>query len=80
MKEYWVYALKSQKCQRIYVGISSDIEKRLRMHNNRNVFSTKGYTPWKIIYTKKIGNRSDARIEEKKLKSGFGKEFLKGLL
>ncbi len=56
------------------------MEKRLKEHNNGYVFSTKGYTPWKQIYCKFIGERKNARIEEKRLKSGFGKEFLKSLL
>ena len=75
---YWVYAISSEKLPRIYVGMSSDIERRVSEHNAGRVFSTKGYTPWKLIYFEKCGiNRGDARLREKYLKSGVGKEFLK---
>lgn len=76
---YFIYAIKSQKDGRIYVGISEDPERRLKEHNNGDTKSTKYYKPWKIIYKKLIGSRIEARKEEIKLKSGFGKEFLKSL-
>lgn len=76
--DYIVYAIKSQKDQKIYVGMTNNIERRLKEHNTGAVFSTKGYRPWKLIYTENCGNkRSEARKREKTLKSGYGKEFLK---
>jgi len=79
MKEYFVYAIKSKKDGRIYVGISEDPERRLEEHNKAQVTSTRYYLPWILIYQKFIGKRIEARREEKRLKSGFGKEFLKSL-
>ena len=79
MQEFFVYAIKSQKDDRIYVGISQNVEKRLGEHNNREIKSTKAYCPWRLIYKKLIGLRIEARQEEKKLKSGYGKEFLKSI-
>ncbi|MDP4664501.1 MAG: GIY-YIG nuclease family protein [Salibacteraceae bacterium] len=76
---YYVYAIKSQVDGRIYVGMTADIEKRLKEHNSGKTKSTKGFIPWKLIYQEQIGVRSDARKREKYLKSGVGKEFLKSL-
>ena len=67
------------KDARIYVGLSADIQRRLSEHNRGYVFSTKGYRPWKLIYEEKVENRIKARIREKYLKSGIGKEFLKSI-
>ncbi|MDP1629489.1 MAG: GIY-YIG nuclease family protein, partial [bacterium] len=64
---------------RIYVGISDNPERRLRDHNKGSTRSTRYYRPWKPIYKKFVGSRVEARKEEKILKSGFGKEFLKSL-
>jgi len=75
--KYFVYAIKSIKYNRVYVGISNNPKRRLYEHNLGNVFSTKGYKPWKIIYIEKQINRKQARVREKYLKSGCGKEFLK---
>jgi putative endonuclease len=77
--EFWVYAIQSEKDDRIYVGLSSDVARRLKQHNEGKTKSTKGYTPWKLIYSEKVGQRQEARNREKYLKSGSGKEFLKSL-
>jgi len=77
---YTVYALKSLKDNRIYVGFSENPERRLKEHNSGQVTSTKAFIPWSKFYELKVETRVQAREEEKKLKSGFGKEFLKSLL
>ena len=59
--------------------MSADPDKRLIQHNRGKTPSTKHWKPWKIIYRKLIGSRIQARKEEKYLKSGSGKEFLKSL-
>ncbi len=77
---YSVYVIKSEKDGRLYVGMSSRVDERLKEHNNGNTFSTKGYRPWKIVYVENCGDRITARRREKYLKSGCGKEFLKATL
>jgi len=74
---FTVYALKSQKDGRIYVGMTNDLQRRIAEHNQGYVFSTKGYRPWIVIYIEEKPNRSTAHVREKFLKSGAGKEFLK---
>lgn len=77
---YHVYAIQSKVDNRLYVGLSKNPEKRLRGHNNGETFSTKGFRPWHLVYTEKVGSRKDARKREKYLKSGIGKEFLKSII
>ncbi len=79
MEKYFVYAIKSHKDGRIYVGLSKNPERRLLEHNKGDTKSTKFYRPWAIIYKKLVGTRKDARKEEKKLKSGYRKELLKSI-
>ncbi len=79
MKNYFVYAIRSQVDKRIYIGLSENPEMRLAGHNRGETKSTRGFRPWVLIYKKLVGERSLARKEEKKLKSGYGKEFLKNL-
>ena len=78
--DYYVYAIVSFVDGRIYVGISNNVEIRLKYHNSGKVFSTKGYRPWKLFYKEFVGSRFKAREREKYLKSGCGKEFLKSIL
>lgn len=79
MNNYFVYAIKSKKDNRIYVGLSNNPERRLFEHNAGKTRPTKPWRPWLIIYKKFVGSRVEARKEEKRLKSGSGKEFLKTL-
>jgi len=46
-------------------------------HNAGQVRPTRPYKPWTVIYQELVGERGDARIREKNLKSGWGREFLK---
>ena len=80
MKKCYVYAIQSLKDRRIYVGLSADVEKRVRQHNSGKSKSTKGYVPWRLIYQEELTSRLLAREREKYLKSGTGKEFLKSLV
>ena len=77
---YWVYAIQSEIDGRIYVGMCQDIPTRVRQHNQGKTKSTKGYIPWKLIYKEEVTSRQLARVREKYLKSGSGKEFLKSLV
>jgi len=74
---YYVYAIQSLKDNRIYVGLSNDYNRRIREHNSGYVKPTKPYRPWTLIYSEECGERKNARLREKYLKSGCGKEFLK---
>ncbi len=66
---YRVYVLYSPKYNKIYIGQTEDIERRLIEHNN-GLLSTyaKRYKLWKIIYTEKYATRSEAIRREKQLK------------
>jgi len=72
----FVYVLVNLQ-NRIYVGMSQSLNLRLKDHNYGRVFSTKGYRPWSILYYEECADRKSARVREKYLKSGVGKEFLK---
>lgn len=72
-----VYVLRSEKDGRYYVGMSSDIEKRLIAHNSGRTRSTKGYRPWVLLHLEEYPDRDSARKREKYLKSGYGKQWLK---
>ena len=75
--KYYVYALSSEKNNRIYVGLTKDVKKRLKEHNSGKSSSTKGYRPWRLFYVEEADSLSEARLKEKKLKAGSGKGFLK---
>ncbi|MCX6788660.1 MAG: GIY-YIG nuclease family protein [bacterium] len=74
---YFVYILKSLKDNKHYVGLTSDISKRLEYHNKGRVRSTKSRRPFELIHTESFQYRMEARQREKFLKSyGGAKEKL----
>ena len=47
---YTVYLLKSKTKRKSYVGITNNIDRRLKEHNSGKHLYTKRYLPWEIIY------------------------------
>ena len=76
---FYVYAISSRVKNYIYVGLTNNLERRLKEHNNGRSKTTKSYVPFDLLYSEILESRKAARIREKYLKSGVGKEFLKSL-
>ena len=68
----FLYILKSTKDKGYYVGISCNLEKRLKCHNDGGVRSTKHRRPLIVIYKEKCESVLAARKREKYLKSYKG--------
>ena len=77
---YYVYALSSQYRDRLYVGLTSDLSRRINEYNSGKVKSTKYYAPWLLFHTEEYLTRPEARNREKRLKTSFGKKYLKEVL
>ena len=75
---YYVYILKSQKdSKRIYVGLTNDIEKRIKEHNSALSYYSKRYAPWELVTFIGFKGKDLAVKFEKYLKNGSGFAFLK---
>ena len=68
--KFFVYALVSDIHQRIYVGFSSNLEKRIMEHNSGK---TKSYRPWVLLYSEVVLGRINARNSEKSFNYGVAK-------
>lgn len=77
---FYVYALKSKKHGKIYIGFSKNLKRRVKEHNLGKTKSTKYYGPWVLFYTEECSTRAIARKREKDLKAGSGREYLRSLL
>ena len=74
---YKVYVIYSSSFERYYVGITDNIEVRIKRHNSGKTKSTKAYVPWEVILTEDYENRLAAREREKYLKSAAGRRWRK---
>ncbi|MEM6543017.1 MAG: GIY-YIG nuclease family protein [Bacteroidota bacterium] len=77
---FFVYALWSEKYNKIYVGFSKNPDQRLREHNSGKSSFTKRYAPWSRFYLEKAETSVEARKKEKYYKSGWGRKRLKSIL
>lgn len=65
---FYVYLLKSEKDNSIYIDCSNDLRRRLDEHNSEKVRSTKAKTPWELVYYEAYSKEHLAYKREKSLK------------
>jgi putative endonuclease len=80
MIKFIVYVLFSFDHDRIYIGQTSDIVKRIKEHNDSETKSTKAYRPWVLVHTEQYSTRAEAMRREKQLKSQKGREYIWNLI
>jgi putative endonuclease len=73
---WYVYVMKSESDMGLYIGLSRDLRRRFLEHQGGESKSTKGRTPWKLIYYEAYLEELDAAGREMFLKSGGGRRFL----
>jgi len=78
---FWVYILQSEGTGKLYTGQTSDLERRLREHNDNHTgkqrFTRKQGAPWHLLYSEEMPTRAEAMKREKYLKTGKGREWIK---
>jgi putative endonuclease len=75
-KNFCVYGIQSDLSNRIYIGQTGDIERRLKEHNGRKVQSTRNETPWRIIAIQYFDKSSQAGWCENCLKRSRGRRLV----
>jgi putative endonuclease len=70
--DFVVYALKSLKTGRIYLGQTEDLAARLERHNAGAVDSTREDRPWNAVAQEGFATREEARWLEYRLKRSRG--------
>jgi putative endonuclease len=77
---FTVYILYSIKFDRFYKGQTSDLNRRLKEHNNQEEKSTANFVPWILVWHKLVSTRSEAVILEKKLKNITSKKRIRDFI
>ena len=77
---FYTYIIYSINFKKYYVGLSANVNQRLKSHNAGKVKSTKAFTPWVLIHFEKFDSRIEARKREKYLKSAAGRKWRKNNL
>lgn len=65
---HYLYLLRSKRSGRLYIGWTSDLQRRLCQHNNGENQSTRGRGPYELIYFEAYRHREEAVAREGMLK------------
>lgn len=76
----YVYLLQSQKDKLLYTGCTTDLKKRLLLHNAKKVLATKKRTPFKLIHYEAFIHPKDAFEREQYLKTQWGRNYIRKAL
>ncbi|MFA5127155.1 MAG: GIY-YIG nuclease family protein [Patescibacteria group bacterium] len=77
---YKLYIIRSLKTKKYYIGISADLEQRLRHHNSGANKSTRNAKPWTIVYTEEFNDKKSAWLRERQIKKYKSGEAFKKLI
>jgi len=68
---YYVYVLKHPTEDRIYIGFSTDLRNRMKVHKAE-------HRQWRLAYYEAYASEADARVRERRLKqNGNVQQLLK---
>jgi putative endonuclease len=77
---FTVYILYSTKDRRLYVGCTTNIDKRVKRHNYGEVAATKSRRPLVLIHSETFNDKGEAFQRERFLKSLWGAREKKKIL
>ncbi len=77
---FYIYILQSQVTNKLYIGKTSDLKRRIKEHNSGQSEYTKKYLPWEIIYYEAHTSKEDMSRREKYLKTTQGHVAIKRML
>ncbi len=73
---YFVYVLRNHH-GRLYVGYTTDLERRVQQHQLGEGGWTRVYGPWELVHYESFDDRAAAMHRERSLKSGQGRAWLR---
>jgi putative endonuclease len=73
---FYVYVLRSLRDGGFYIGLTSNLRRRLAQHNAGEAHATRSRRPFELLLSETLPSRQAARSREKYCKSGVGREFL----
>ena len=75
---YFVYSIQSENNpDRYYVGLTTELARRLEEHNAGKSIHTNKFKPWKFTISVAFSDKTKAEKFEKYLKTSSGRAFCK---
>jgi predicted GIY-YIG superfamily endonuclease len=78
MPQTFVYVLRSVRNRdHYYVGLTSNVNRRVDEHNRGESRYTSGLRPWELVVSLEFSKAASAAAFERHLKTGSGRAFAK---
>jgi len=77
---YYVYILQSMENGRCYVGVTSNLSRRLREHNSGSVKSTAPHRPWEFKKAQEFTDIKLAYRREAFIKSKHSRKIIEKII
>jgi len=77
--QYSVYVLQNRD-GRLYIGFTTDLDRRIRQHQEDKGGWTHGKGPWRLVHSEIFNDRQEAIRRERNLKRGRINKELRKLL
>jgi len=74
---FYVYVLKSEKDNSLYIGKTNDVYRRLTEHNSGHTSATKSKRPYLLLETLECQTLAEAINMEKEYKKGYKREEIR---
>jgi len=80
-KSFTTYAIYNKIRDKIYIGQTDSLEKRIATHNlkanfRKADFTSKNDGEWELVYSEVLPSRAAAMKREKEIKSSRGRAFI----
>ncbi len=76
----WVYILFSELLNSYYVGVTSNLEDRIKKHNRKHRGFTGRVNDWSIVYKEEHASKQDALNRESEIKSWKSRKKIEALI
>ena len=77
---YFVYILQSERDGTYYVGQTTNVDERVRRHNQGRSSYTRGRGPWVLVYQEEVSSRSEAARREREIKKRKERDYIEQLV
>jgi putative endonuclease len=72
---FYVYLIQSEVDSSFYIGYTSNLELRLKQHNNGETIYSSRKKPWFLVYSEVFENKTLALKRERFLKKQKNRDF-----
>jgi len=77
---YTVYIIYSERINKYYIGFTSNIQDRLRKHNNHSKGFSYSGKPWVLVYSELFDTKKEAMAREVQIKKCKNRERIEQLI